>query len=143
MAEALLNCCDNERITAFSAGSNPKSEPHPKTIEILEKNNYDISNFRSKSWDEFARADAPEIDIVITVCSNAANESCPHFPGSPTSIHWDLDDPARDFDSEEEQAREFQTVYTDLEQRIQKLTEILAIQLNKSTLNEKLKKISD
>ena len=118
MAEALLNHLGNGRFKAFSAGSKPKAHPHPKAVELLKKNNLDNPNFRSKSWDEFSATDAPKMYIVITVCSNAANESCPFFPGTPISLHWDLNDPAREFDFDVEQTLEFQIIYKELQQRI-------------------------
>ena len=143
MAEALLKRWGNEKFIAFSAGSKPKGEIHPKTIEMLEKNNLDIQNIRSKSWDEFTDYDAPEIDFVITVCSNAANETCPVFPGKPLSVHWDIDDPARECGSEEKQDNEFLRVFMELEQRIQKFTNLATEELDMMSLHEYLKKTSD
>ena len=143
MAEALLKRWGNEKFIAFSAGSKPKGEIHPKTIEMLEKNNLDIQNIRSKSWDEFTDYDAPEIDFVITVCSNAANETCPIFPGNPLSVHWDIDDPARECGSEEKQDSEFLRVFMELKQRIQKFTNLATEELDMMALHEYLKKTSD
>ncbi len=143
LAEALLNDMGNDRFKAYSAGSKPKAKPHPRSIEILEKNNIDTRQFRSKSWDEFSGSDAPEMDLVITVCSNAANESCPIFPGKPVSLHWNLNDPARKFDSDEEQIREFYSIYKELQQRIEKLIDALANTQDKKTLAGQLKHLSD
>jgi len=143
MAEALLKRWGNEKFIAFSAGSKPKGEIHPKTIEMLEKNNLDNHDFQSKSWDEFTDYDAPEIDFVITVCSNAANETCPVFPGKPLSVHWDIDDPARECGSEEKQDNEFLRVFMELEQRIQKFTNLATEELDMMSLHEYLKKTSD
>ncbi len=143
LAEALLNDMGNNRFKAYSAGSKPKAKPHPRSIEILEKNNFDTRQFRSKSWDEFSGSDAPEMDIVITVCSNAANESCPIFPGTPVSLHWNLNDPAREFDSDEEQIREFNSIYKELQQRIEKLIDALANTQDKKTFAGQLKHLSD
>jgi len=143
MAEALLNHLGNGRFKAFSAGSKPKAHPHPKAVELLKNNNLGSPNFRSKSWDEFSETDAPEMYIVITVCSNAANESCPLFPGAPILLHWDLNDPAREFDSDAEQTLEFQIIYKELQQRIQKLIRVLDEQIHDDILNENLKTLSD
>ena len=143
MAEALLKRWGSEKFIAFSAGSKPKGEIHPKTIGILGNNNLDIQNFRSKSWDEFTDYDAPEIDFVITVCSNAANETCPIFPGNPLSVHWNIDDPARECDSEEKQDSEFLRVFMELEQRIQKFTNLATDDLDMMALHDFLKKTSD
>ena len=143
MSEALLSRWGNNKFNAYSAGSQPKGEVHPKTIETLKKNNFITDHFRSKSWDEFTGADAVSIDFVITVCSNAANESCPVFSGSPFSAHWNIDDPAREFDSDEEQNREFQKIFMELDHRIQILTNLSNESLDKMTLQEHLKNTSD
>ena len=143
MAEALLKRWGKQKFNAFSAGSKPKGEIHPKTIEMLEKNNFKSEGFRSKSWDEFTGPDAPEIDFVITVCSNAANETCPIFPGEPQSTHWDIDDPAREVDSEEKQGSEFLKAFMELEQRIKMFTNLPIEKLDKMALHEQLKKMSD
>jgi arsenate reductase len=142
MAEALLAQLGHEKFNAFSAGSKPKGEIHPKSIETLNKNNLNTAGFRSKSWDEFTLPDTPEIDIVITVCSNAANESCPVFPGNPLSTHWDLDDPAREFNSEEEQDREFLKIFKKLQELIQKITKLDIENSERDVLNEDLNEIS-
>ena len=143
MSEALLTRWGSNKFNAYSAGSQPKGEVHPKTIEILKKNNFITDGFRSKSWDEFAGDDAPEIDFVITVCSNAANETCPIFPGNPFTAHWNLDDPAREFKSEDEQDREFLKIFMEIDHRIQILTNLPDEKLDKMTLQEHFKKTSD
>ncbi|MDG1531618.1 MAG: arsenate reductase ArsC [Paracoccaceae bacterium] len=90
LLEALLGA--DSRITSFSAGSNPAGAVHPQSLKLLSSLNYDVSNFRSKSWDEFTGE--IKMDAVITVCSNAANEVCPIWPGAPITAHWGVDDPA-------------------------------------------------
>jgi protein-tyrosine-phosphatase len=94
MAEAVLNREGLGRIEAFSAGSRPQEEPHPLALGLLEELGYDISAMRSKSWDEFLRPGAVELDLVVTVCDDAAEAACPAFPGVPMRVHWGLDDPA-------------------------------------------------
>ncbi|WP_262329357.1 metalloregulator ArsR/SmtB family transcription factor [Bosea sp. BH3] len=94
MAEAVLNKEGLGRIQAFSAGSRPQEAPHPLALGLLDDLGYDVSGMRSKSWDEFLGPDAPELDLVITVCDDAAEASCPAFPGVPMRVHWGLDDPA-------------------------------------------------
>lgn len=94
LGEALIAHKGADRVRAFSAGSQPKGVPHPGALRLLEREGYDISAFRSKSWDEFAAPDAPRIDIAITVCGNAAGETCPLFIGAPVRAHWGLPDPA-------------------------------------------------
>ncbi|MDP3258650.1 metalloregulator ArsR/SmtB family transcription factor [Bosea sp. (in: a-proteobacteria)] len=94
MAEAVLNREGLGRIKAFSAGSRPQEAPHPLALSLMEDLGYDISAMRSKSWDEFLGAAAAELDLVITVCDDAADAACPTFPGVPMRVHWGLDDPA-------------------------------------------------
>ena len=93
MAEAILNRRGTGRYRAFSAGSHPKGEIHPAAVKLLESLGYDLSGMRSKSWDEFAQREAPHFDHIITVCNNAAGETCPVIPGRPTRQHWDIPDP--------------------------------------------------
>jgi arsenate reductase len=94
LAEAILSKLGNGRFNSYSAGSQPKGEPHPHAIMLLNSLGYDTSRFRSKSWDEFAEPGAPELDFVFTVCDNAAGEVCPVWPGQPMSAHWGVEDPA-------------------------------------------------
>lgn len=142
MAEALLSRWSHGNFTAYSAGSKPKGQVHPMTLEILKKNNFNIDGFRSKSWEEYTGPDSPEIDFIITVCSNAANEACPVIPGKPVTAHWDIDDPAREFESGEAQENAFLKAYRELERRIQKFTQLPLDKLDKITLQEHLKKLS-
>jgi len=143
MAEALLNRWGKQNFNAFSAGSKPKGEIHLKTIEILEYNNFKCDGFRSKSWQEFTSTDTPRIDFIITVCSNAANDSCPIFPGAPLLAHWYIDDPSRELDSEVKQVNEFLKTFVELEQRIQNFTYLPIEKLDKMALHEQLIQMSD
>ena len=90
MAEAILNREGRRHFRAFSAGSHPKGEVHPYTLDLLRELNYDIGGFRSKSWSEFARADAPKLDFVFTVCDDAAAEACPLWPGHVSTTRSSL-----------------------------------------------------
>ncbi|HML07884.1 MAG TPA: arsenate reductase ArsC [Xanthobacteraceae bacterium] len=94
MAEAILNRAGQGKFRAFSAGSRPKGRVHSYALDLLRKLNYDVTGLRSKSWQEFATADAPKLDFVFTVCDNAAKESCPVWPGQPMTAHWGVPDPA-------------------------------------------------
>ena len=94
LAEALLNHLGADRFRAHSAGSRPKGEPHRMALEVLRASGLSTEGLRSKSWHEFAEPGAPPIDLVITVCDNAAGESCPVWPGKPITAHWGIEDPA-------------------------------------------------
>lgn len=94
LAEAIMQREGLGKFNAFSAGSQPRGEIHPVAAHVLEIMNFDPGSIRSKGWEEFARPDAPKLDFVFTVCDNAANETCPIWPGQPMSAHWGLPDPA-------------------------------------------------
>ena len=94
LAEAIMNKVGAGKFVAYSAGSMPKGEVHPKALELLSGLGYPTAGLRSKSWDEFAAPGAPELDFIITVCDNAAGEVCPIWPGQPMTAHWGIPDPA-------------------------------------------------
>jgi arsenate reductase len=94
LAEALLNRDGEGRFKAYSAGSFPKGAVHPVALDILAEQGFDTMSFRSKSWDEFAVSGSPEFDFIITVCDDAAGETCPIWPGHPMVAHWGIEDPA-------------------------------------------------
>jgi arsenate reductase len=94
MAEAILNRAGQGKFRAFSAGSQPKGQVHLYTLDLLRKLNYDVAGMRSKNWKEFSGPDAPKLDFVFTVCDNAAQETCPVWPGQPMTAHWGVPDPA-------------------------------------------------
>ena len=93
-AESILTKLGSGRFRAFSAGSHPKGEVHPMALEVLKEYDYPHEGYRSKNWREFEAADVPEMDFVITVCDNAAGETCPVWPGQPMTAHWGIEDPA-------------------------------------------------
>lgn len=121
MAEALLNHWGKGKFHAYSAGSHPKEGVHPLTLEQLNAANLSISGLGSKSWDEFVAPTAPVIDIVITVCDNAAGETCPIWPGKPIIAHWGLPDPAATEGTTEQKRRAFVGVYRLIEARVKLL----------------------
>lgn len=94
LGEAILNREGAGKFRGFSAGSQPKGEVHPLSLAVLADMGYPTAGLRSKSWDEFAKADAPKMDFIFTVCDNAAGEVCPLWPGQPMTAHWGLEDPA-------------------------------------------------
>jgi len=94
LAEAILNKEGAGRFHAFSAGSFPRGEVHPAALNLLRELGHSTDGFPSKSWDEFAAEGAPQLDFIFTVCDNAAGETCPVWPGKPTTAHWGIEDPA-------------------------------------------------
>ena len=95
MAEAILNRLGRGKFRAFSAGSHPTGRVNPLTLQTLRNAHYDVSEARSKSWEEFSGPDAPKLDFVFTVCDDATNEVCPIWPGQPMTAHWGLPDPVK------------------------------------------------
>ncbi|MFZ2100848.1 MAG: arsenate reductase ArsC [Oricola sp.] len=118
MAEAILNREGAGRFKAWSAGSHPKGEVHPDTMNLLKGLNYDTSFARSKDWAEFAVPGAPVMDFVFTVCDQAAAETCPVWPGQPMSAHWGVPDPAVAQGNEAERRLAFSDAYRMLNNRI-------------------------
>ena len=122
MSEGLLNVLGEGRFKAFSAGSHPSGKVNPFAIELLNKIGYDTSTLRSKSWVEFESADAPQMDLVITVCDNAKGESCPIWPGHPITAHWGYEDPHGNTD--EERRASFTHIFLQIKQRIELLVSL-------------------
>ncbi|MDO9465824.1 MAG: arsenate reductase ArsC [Thiobacillus sp.] len=118
LAESLLNNLGKGRFCAFSAGSHPGGEVNPFALALLQKNRFPTGELRSKSWDEFAQPDAPQLDFVITVCDNAAGEVCPVWPGQPITAHWGIPDPAGVAGSDEMKRHAFVEAMTRLQRRI-------------------------
>lgn len=118
LAEAIMNREGQGRFEAYSAGSKPKGEVHPKALDLLRSMNYDTSFARSKPWDEFAQPSAPDLDFVFTVCDNAAGEACPVWPGQPMTAHWGVPDPAAATGSDGEISLAFAEAYRMLNARI-------------------------
>ena len=141
MAEAILNRVGAKKIRAYSAGSQPKGKVHPETLRLLQALGYDVSGFRSKSWDEFARPGAPRFDFVFTVCDSAAAEACPVWPGQPLTAHWGVPDPAAAVGSPAEIALAFKDAYRMLHQRVAAFTALPIRSLDEPTLRAKLTEI--
>ena len=118
LGEALFNHLGAGRVRAFSAGSQASGKVNPVAVETLEKHGVPLpADLRSKSWDEFAAPGAPKIDFIFTVCASAAGETCPIWPGHPTTAHWGIDDPAHVEPLEARRAA-FEVAYQSLEKRI-------------------------
>lgn len=118
LSEAILNRLGAGRFRAFSAGSKPVGRVNPSALELLGRLSFPTDELRSKSWDEFGRPGAPTMDHIITVCNNAAGETCPVWPGSPATEHWYIDDPAGVGESDEERRAAFERAYAELDRRI-------------------------
>jgi arsenate reductase len=141
MAETILNRAGAGRFKAFSAGSRPKGKVNPYALDLLRKFNYDVSSLRSKSWAEFAKAGAPDLDFVFTVCDNAAGEACPLWPGQPITAHWGIPDPAAATGSEAEIALAFRDAYRMLNRRIELFLALPMQKLDRLVLTTRLKEI--
>ena len=143
LAEAITNSLSvcKGKFRAFSAGSHPKGAPHPLALELLEQTRIPTAGLRSKSWDEFAKADAPAMDFVITVCDQAAGEQCPYWPGQPVTAHWGMPDPAAVEGTGEAKRRAFSETASMLRRRIELLASLPLEKLDHLSLQNKVKEI--
>jgi arsenate reductase len=141
IAEAILNRYGAGRFRAFSAGSQPKGRVHPYTIDLLRNLNYVTDDMRSKSWDEFAVPGAPKLDFVFTVCDDAANESCPVWPGQPMSAHWGVPDPAAVEGPEAVKRAAFAETSRMMTNRISVFTSLPIASLDRLSLQKRLNEI--
>jgi len=143
MAEVLLNHWGRGRYRAFSAGSHPTGHVHPVTIELLRNLNLPIENLRSKSWDEFARPEAPALDFVFTVCDQAAGEVCPVWPGQPITAHWGFPDPAAFDGGEAEKRALFAEVFRQIENRIKLFCALPIQRLSRLAIQHEVRRMGD
>jgi arsenate reductase (thioredoxin) len=141
MAEAILNRAGRGKFRAFSAGSQPKGQVHPYTLDLLKKLNYDVTRLRSKNWKEFSGPDAPKLDFVFTVCDNAAQETCPVWPGQPMTAHWGVPDPAVATGNEAEVRLAFADALRMLTNRINIFVSLPLRSLDQLTLQRQLNSI--
>lgn len=141
LAEAALRRWGAGKFQAFSAGSQPRGEIHPLTIELLRELRLPTEGLRSKSWDEFARADAPRLDFVFTVCDNAAGEVCPIWPGQPMTAHWGVADPAASEGSLAVQRTAFHKAFRELEARIKIFVNLPIASLERIQLQQRISDI--
>ena len=141
LLESIFNHSGDGRVRAFSAGSNPTGRVHPQSLTLLESLGHDLTGARSKSWDEFAAERAPEMDMVITVCGSAAEETCPVWPGTPIRAHWGVEDPAAAAEPEWETA--FRTAYDILNRRAAALLDLPIETLTSAELTAQLKRIGE
>jgi arsenate reductase len=141
MAEALFNTLGKGRFKAYSAGSHPSGTVNPFAIERCESLDYDVSQLRSKSWDQFATPDAPHMDFVITVCDQAAGEVCPIWPGKPMTAHWGFEDPAAFKGTDEEKRQVFSKVYRQILGRVSQFVNLPLHVLDSNAIQRELRAI--
>ena len=143
LGEALINHLPmtRERFRGFSAGSFPRGEVNPLSLEVLQRAGIATDGLRSKSWDEFALADAPPMDFIFTVCDQAAGEQCPYWPGQPVTAHWGLPDPAAVEGSHELRLKAFSDTLGALRLRLELLASLPMEKLDRMSLHQQLKDI--
>ena len=130
------------KLCGFSAGSKPAGAPNPFALKVLNAQGLNTDGARSKSWQEFAAADAPKMDFVFTVCDNAADEACPIFPGAPTTAHWGIADPAAVEGSDAEKTAAFETAFAIISQRIQQFAALDLDALSAQEITRKAREIA-
>jgi len=143
IAEAIINRVGQGRFKGYSAGSHPKGEVHPYTLDLLRNLNYPLDFARSKSWEEFADPKAPKLDFVFTVCDQAAAEQCPVWPGQPMSAHWGVPDPAAVTGKDAEIRAAFADTHRMLNNRISIFCSLPLKSLDRLALQTRLDAIGD
>lgn len=144
MAEAVLNHIGGERFRGHSAGCQPSPDgaPHPLTLEALQSAGISTDGLRSRHWDAFALPEAPHMDLVITLCDDAAAEVCPVWPGHPATAHWSYEDPTRRIDTHDEQLHAFKHLLHALHQRLELLMSLPATQLDRLMLEAQARRLA-
>jgi arsenate reductase len=141
MGEAIMNYKGRPNFTAYSAGSHPSDTVRPEAIRQLETAHLPANDLRSKSWDEFAKPDAPKMDFVFSVCDNAANEICPFLPGQPQTAHWGVPDPAAVRGTQDEIKRAYRDAFMTLERRISLFLCLPLASIDKMAIKKEIDKI--
>ncbi len=140
-AEAILKQLGGSQFRAFSAGSHPRGDVHPLTLECLKKAKMPTDGLRSKSWDEFGTDDAPHMHFVITVCDQAAGEVCPMWPGQPMTAHWGFEDPVALEGTDELKLKAFQKALFQISNRISIFLNLPIEKLDRLALQDKVREI--
>lgn len=143
MAEALVTTMGKGRFKGFSAGSKPGGKVNPFAIEQVKKTGYLVDNLRSKSWDDFARPDAPHMDFIITVCDNAAGEACPFWPGHPATAHWGFEDPAAVEGTDEKKRAAFEKIFKQIMARMNTFVSLPIAMLDKHVIQKEIQRIGE
>jgi len=143
VAESMLNSIGRPKFKAHSAGSEPAGRVNPFALEYLAANRLPTDGLRSKSWDEFARDDAPAMDFVITVCDNAAGEVCPIWPGQPIAAHWGVPDPAAVEGNEDIRRAAFRDAFATLRRRVELLIALPVDKLDRLAREHRVRSIGE
>ena len=144
LAEALLNHLGGHRFTAYSAGSSPRAnqQPNPLGLQVLRDAGIATDGLRSKSWDAFAGQVAPHMDLIVTVCDNAAGEVCPVWPGHPASVHWGYPDPSAGDAPDEVKREAFRQTLLAMKRRLELLISLPPSKLDKAVLAESARELA-
>ena len=144
LAEALLNHIGGGKFKGFSAGSSPRDnqEPNPLGLQVLQNAGIKTDGLYSKSWDEFALPDAPHMDLVITVCDNAADEVCPYWPGHPATAHWSYADPSAGDGTEAEKLEAFRQTLHAIHRRLELLVNLPSASVTKLMLQTSARELA-
>ncbi|WP_374413682.1 arsenate reductase ArsC [Hydrogenophaga sp.] len=144
LAEALLNHLGGQRFTAYSAGSSPRAnqQPNPLGLQVLRDAGIATDGLRSKSWDEFAAPGAPHMDLIVTVCDNAAGEVCPVWPGHPASVHWGYPDPSEGDAPDDVKREAFRQTLLAMKRRLELLISLPPSKLDKAVLGESARELA-
>lgn len=141
MAEAILSTMGKGRFNVFSAGSHPGGQVNPFAVEKVKELGYPLDRLRSKSWDEFAAPDAPQMDFIITVCDQAAGEMCPVWPGHPVSAHWGFADPAAATGTDDDKRKVFDQVFRQIMGRASIFANLPLATLDRQAIHHELQAI--
>ncbi|MCZ8251569.1 MAG: arsenate reductase ArsC [Hylemonella sp.] len=144
LAEATLNHIGRGRFRAYSAGSSPREnqQPNPLGLQVLRAAGIATDGLRSKSWDEFAGANAPQMDLIITVCDNAAGEVCPIWPGHPATAHWGYADPSEVQGSEDQKLEAFRQTLHAIRRRLDLLVNLPPEKLAQQLIQQSARDLS-
>jgi arsenate reductase (thioredoxin) len=144
LAEALLNHLGRGKFKAYSAGSSPRDnqQPNPMALATLEKAGIPTAGLTSKSWDVFATPDAPRMDLVITVCDNAAGEVCPYWPGQPATAHWGYPDPSEIVGTDEQKLEAFKQTMYQIKKRLDIFSSLPIASLNRMALENAARELA-
>jgi len=141
LGEVIANRFGMGKLRGFSAGSFPKGEVNPLTLKLLTEMKLPTQGLRSKNWDEFSGAEAPQMDFIFTVCDQAASEVCPIWPGHPMSAHWGIPDPAVVKGTETERMRAFREAFTTLKRRVELFASLPMASLDRMSLKRSVDEI--